>query len=132
MSKEIYWLSLTLGITLLFWIPYVLNRMVVRGVMGTMANPSPSDTPLSPWATRARAAHANAIENLAVFAPAALAVHVLGLGDGLTAAACALYFYSRLAHFLVYTAGVPVLRTLAFTGGWIGAGILVLRLLRMV
>ena len=129
MSAEIHWLSLTMGMTLLFWIPYVLNRMVIRGVMGTVANPSPADKPLSDWATRAKAAHANAIENLAVFAPAALAVHALGLGDSLTATAGAIYFYSRLAHFVLYTAGVPWLRTLAFVGGWIGTVILVLRLL---
>jgi uncharacterized MAPEG superfamily protein len=129
MSREIYWLALTLGLTLLFWVPYVLNRMVVRGIGGTMANPKPADTPLSPWAERAKAAHANAIENLALFAPAALAVHVLGAGDATTAFACALYFFSRLAHFVVYTAGIPVLRTLAFAGGWAGTAILVARLM---
>ena len=99
MSREIYWLALTLGLTLLFWVPYVLNRMVVRGIGGTMANPKATDTPLSAWAERAKAAHANAIENLAVFAPAALAVHGLGAGDATTAFGCALYFFSRLVHF---------------------------------
>jgi uncharacterized MAPEG superfamily protein len=128
MSREIHWLALTLGATLLFWIPYVLNRMLVRGIGGTLANPSPNDVPLAPWAQRAKAAHANAIENLAVFAPAALAVAALHLGDQTTAAACALYFYSRLVHFLVYTAGIPGIRTLAFCGGWAGSVMLVARL----
>jgi len=128
MSRDIHWLTLTLGMTLLFWIPYVLNRMAVKGLMGTFANPAATDPPLAPWAQRARAAHANAIENLAVFAPAALAVHALGLGDTLTGAACAIYFFARLAHFLVYTAGIPVLRTLAFFGGWGATAVLVLRL----
>lgn len=132
MRREIFWLALTLGCTLLFWIPYVLNRMVVRGLGGTFANPLPSDKPLAEWATRARAAHANAIENLAVFAPAALAVALLNMGDGTTVFACALYFFSRLAHFLVYTAGIPVVRTLAFFGGWAGTAILVARLLGLV
>jgi len=129
MSPEIHWLSLSLGMTLLFWVPYVLNRMVVRGIWPTLANPSDADKPLSPWAARAKAAHYNAIENLAVFAPAAIAVHVLGLGTATTAFACALYFYSRLAHYLVYSAGIPVLRTLTFVGGWAGSAILVARLL---
>ena len=129
MSREIYWLALTLSLTLLFWVPYVLNRMIVRGIGGTLANPKPTDTPLSAWAERAKTAHANAIENLAVFAPAALAVHMLGAGDATTAFGCALYFFSRLAHFVIYTAGIPVLRTLAFVGGWAGTAILVARLL---
>lgn len=129
MSHEIHWLALTLGLTLLYWVPYVLNRMVVRGVWGTFANPKPTDVPLSPWAERAKAAHANAIENLAVFAPAALAVHAAGLGNSMTDLACGLYFSARLVHFLVYSAGIPVLRTLAFFAGWAGTALLVARLL---
>lgn len=129
MSPEIYWLSLTLALTALFWIPYVLNRVAVRGLTGTVANPSPDDKPLAPWAQRARQAHANAIENLAVFAPAALVVSTLHLGDSLTATAGALYFYSRLIHFVAYSAGIPWIRTLAFFGGWIGTAILIARVL---
>jgi uncharacterized MAPEG superfamily protein len=130
MSRDLCWLTYTLCSTLLFWLPYVLNRMVVRGIGGTIANPRSDDAPLAPWAQRAKAAHANAIENLAVFAPAVLAVHVLGLANGATAFAAALYFWSRLAHFVVYTAGVPLARTLAFTGGWVATLILVVRLAR--
>lgn len=128
MSHEIAWLTWTLGLTLLFWIPYVLNRIAVRGLWGTLANPSAGATPLSPWAERARAAHANAAENLVMFAPAVLAVHVINLGNPLTDLACALYFYARLAHFVVYTAGIPVVRTLSFFGGWVGTALLVARL----
>ena len=132
MSREIFWLTLTLGMTLLFWVPYVLNRMIVRGIGGTVANPAATDLPLAAWAQRAKAAHANAVENLAVFAPAALAVHVLDVGDSMTAFGCALYFGSRLVHFIVYTAGIPVVRTLAFTGGWVGTVILVARLMGLL
>jgi uncharacterized MAPEG superfamily protein len=129
MSKELFWLSLTLGVTALFFLPYVLNRIAVRGLWGTMANPSPDDLPLAPWAERARRAHANAVENLVLFAPAVIAVHVLNLGDSMTVAACELYFVSRVVHYVVFTAGIPVLRTLAFFGGWGGILMLVYRLL---
>ena len=128
MSQEMFWLTLTLGLTLLFWMPYVLNRIAVRGLWGTFANPSPAAPPQAPWAERARAAHANAAENLVMFAPAALALHAMNLGNSITDAACALYFYSRLVHFLAYTAGIPVVRTLAFLGGWAGTAMLVARL----
>ena len=128
MSHELLWLTLTLALTSSFWIPYVLNRVAVRGLMGTFANPSTALAPLAPWAQRAQAAHYNAIENLAVFAPAALAVHVLQLGNATTDLACALYFGARLAHFVIYTLGIPVLRTLAFTAGWIATAVLIVRL----
>ncbi|MEO8155761.1 MAG: MAPEG family protein [Rhizobacter sp.] len=129
MSAELYWLSLSLAATALFCFPYVLNRIAVRGLAGTLSNPSPDDPPLAAWAQRAQRAHANAVENLVLFAPAALAVHVLHRGDGLTAAACAIFFVSRLVHYVVYTAGIAGLRTLAFFGGWVGIALLVLRLL---
>jgi len=43
MSKEIFWLVLTVAMTGLFWVPYILDRIMVRGLMGAMANPSPND-----------------------------------------------------------------------------------------
>ena len=72
MSKEAFWLTLTLAITGLIWIPYILDRMMVRGMMGTLANPSPADAPQTAWAQRMMAAHTNAVENLVVFAPLVL------------------------------------------------------------
>ncbi len=129
MTKELWWLSLTLALTALLAFPYVLNRIAVRGLMGTMGNPSADEKPVPAWAQRAQRAHGNAVENLVVFAPAVLAVQMANLGDAMTATACSLFFFSRLVHYIVYTAGVPVVRTLAFFGGWAGIAILVGRLL---
>ena len=129
MSTELFWLCWTLAATALFPFPYVLNRVAVRGVIRTMGNPSPDDKPLAPWAERAQRAHANAVENLVLFAPAVLAVHLLNRGDSLTAAACGLYFAARMIHYVVYTAGIPVVRTLAYFGGWAAIAILIARLL---
>jgi uncharacterized MAPEG superfamily protein len=126
MSKELFWLTLTVAMTGLLWVPYILDRMMVRGVMGAMANPSPSHKPQSAWALRMMAAHTNAVENLVVFAPLVLTAQALNIHTAATAFACALFFWCRLAHVAVYTAGVPVVRTLAFVGGWIGQVILVL------
>jgi uncharacterized MAPEG superfamily protein len=132
MSKELFWLSLTLAATALFAFPYVLNRIFVRGLWGTMSNPAVSDPPQSAWAERARCAHANATENLVLFAPAVIVVSMLNLGNASTVFACELYFFSRVIYYVVYTTGIPVLRTLAFFGGWAGIAILVYRLLTSV
>ena len=132
MTSELNWLTLTVGATALFAFPYVLNRIWVRGLMGTMANPAPGDAPLASWAERAQRAHCNAIENLVLFAPLVLTVHILARADDMTSFACELYFYSRLTHYLVYTAGIPVARTLAFFGAWIAIAMLVARLLGLL
>jgi uncharacterized MAPEG superfamily protein len=122
MSSELFWLVLTVAMTGLFWVPYILDRMMVRGLMGAMANPSPSEKAQSPWAQRMMAAHTNAVENLVIFAPLVLTARALSIATAATAFACALYFWSRLAHIVVYTLGIPVLRTLSFVGGFVGAG----------
>ena len=132
MSKELYWLTLTAAMTGLLWLPYVLDRIIARGLMGAMANPSPGEAPQSAWAVRMMAANTNAVENLVVFAPLVLVAQALNVHTAATAFACALYFWSRLAHVIVYTAGVPVLRTLSFAGGFVGQAILALAILGMV
>ena len=126
MSKELYWLTLTVAMTGLLWVPYILDRIMVRGAMGATANPSPNDKPQSAWAQRMIAAHANTVENLVVFAPLVLTAQALNIHTAATAFACALFFWCRLIYVAVYTAGIPVLRTLAFTGGFVGQVILVL------
>jgi uncharacterized MAPEG superfamily protein len=118
MSKELLWLTLTVILTGLMWVPYILDRIIVRGLMGAMANPARNDRPQSPWAQRLYFAHTNAVENLIIFAPLVLILDAQGYSTEGTVIACAVYFWARLAHVIVYTMGVPVLRTLAFAVGF--------------
>jgi uncharacterized MAPEG superfamily protein len=118
MQAELKWLAMTGLMTALFWMPYVLDRMRVKGIMGAMGNPQTDDRPLAEWAQRAKSAHLNAAENLAVFAPLVLIAVAAGIDNPLIAQASAIYFFARLAHFVVYSAGIPVLRTLSFLAGF--------------
>ena len=72
MTRELFWLTLTVILTGLMWVPYVLNRCQVRGLSGAMANPSRNDKPQAEWANRLMFAHDNAVENLIIFAPLVL------------------------------------------------------------
>jgi uncharacterized MAPEG superfamily protein len=126
MTKEMYWLVLTAAMTGLLWVPYILDRMMVRGMAGTLANPSPTDKPQSPWARRMIASHTNTVENLAVFVALVLAADAVNVHSGQTVFACALFFWCRLIYVAVYTAGIPVARTLAFAGGFVAQAIMVL------
>lgn len=114
MTRELFWLTLTVILTGLLWVPYVLNRITVRGIGGAMANPSRNDKPLSEWANRLLFAHDNAVENLIVFAPLVLILNAADVSTPTTVLACAVYFWSRVAHLIVYTLGLPVFRTVAF------------------
>ncbi len=130
MSKELFWLTMTCILTGLLWVPYMLDRMKVRGFMGTMANPTPHDTPQSPWAQRLYFAHTNAVDNLVVFAPLVLILDTLGRSTPATVIACAVYFWARLAHAIVYAFGLPVFRTLAFLVGFVAQAVLVVAIFR--
>ena len=131
MSRELFWLTLTVAMTGLMWIPYMIDRIMVRGMMGAIANPTRGDKPQSAWAQRMMHAHANAIENLVVFGILVMITDSLLINTPMTAFACALYFWSRLAHFAVYAAGIPFARTLTFTGGFIAQVILVLAIFKL-
>jgi uncharacterized MAPEG superfamily protein len=126
MTRELLWLTLTIILTGVMWVPYIVDRAMVRGLMGAMANPSRKDKPQSEWAQRLYFAHSNAVENLVIFAPLVMILDSMGHSTESTAIACAVYFWARLAHVIVYVMGVPVLRTLAFTVGFLAQAALVL------
>ena len=132
MTKEIMWLTLTIILTGLLWVPYIIDRVMVRGLMGGMANPSRNDKPQSAWAQRLYFAHTNAVENLVIFAPLVLILDAQGHSTESTVIACAVYFWARLAHAVVYLFGIPVLRTLAFAVGFLAQAVLALAALGLM
>jgi uncharacterized MAPEG superfamily protein len=117
-SSELTYTALAAALTGCLWLPIIVNRLREMGVWKALKNPEPDVRPRANWAYRLAHAHRNAIENLVVFAPLALTVHGLGLGSTDTALAAALFFWSRIAHALIYTFGVPLLRTIAFVVGF--------------
>ena len=78
MTKELLWLTLTIILTGVMWVPYMIDRAMVRGFWACMDNPSRSDKPQSPWAQRLYFAHTNAVENLIIFAPLVLILDAQG------------------------------------------------------
>src|SRR6202789_85635 len=132
MTPELFWLTLTVILTGLLWVPYVLNRTAVRGIGGAMANPTRSAAPHAEWATRLMFAHDNAVENLIVFAPLVLILNAIDYSSQWTVLACAVYFWARVAHLIVYTLGLPVFRTIAFTVGFLAQAVLVVAIFRAV
>ena len=132
MTPELFWLTLTVILTGLLWVPYILNRVSVRGLMGSMANPSRAAKPHAEWATRVMFAHDNAVENLVVFAPLVLILAQLDYSTKWKVYATAVYFWARVAHLIVYSMGLPVFRTLAFTVGFFAQAVLALAIFKVV
>jgi uncharacterized MAPEG superfamily protein len=118
MSTDLKMLAWTAALTLVLWLPYILSRMMTEGAAATLSYMADSK-PLSPWAERARKAHYNAVENLAPFAALVLVANMTATANGTTATAAVVYFWARVAHYIGHISGLPYVRTLTFTIGWI-------------
>jgi uncharacterized MAPEG superfamily protein len=117
MKPELLYLVCVTLLTALMWLPYILDRMAVRGLPDTVGYPE-NPKVQSAWAKRMMLAHSNAVENLVIFAALVLAANAAGVSNSTTVLACAVYFWARVVHFLAYTFALPWIRTLAFTFGF--------------
>jgi uncharacterized MAPEG superfamily protein len=117
MTDELFYLLLVTVLTGLIWIPYILDRIAVWGLADTVGYPD-NPKPQSAWARRLMKAHANAIENLVVFAALVLVAQDLGVSNAVTATAAAVYFWARVVHLAAYAFAIPWVRTAAFTVGF--------------
>lgn len=128
MKIELWYLVYVTVFTGLLWLPYILDRVLVRGLIDAVGYPD-NPKPQSLWAVRLMRAHANAVENLVVFAALVLAAHALGVSNTAIAMAAMVYFWARVVHAVVYTFGIPWLRTLSFTVAWICQAVIAWQLL---
>lgn len=117
MNVELKYLALVSALTGLLWVPYILNEVLVRGLVDAVGYPE-NPKPLAPWAQRLKAAHYNAVENLVVFAALVLVASVAGIHAPAIATAACVYFWARLVHAAAYTLAVPWVRTLSFVVGF--------------
>lgn len=118
MNTELTYLTYVTILTALLWMPYVLNTIMVRGLMDAVGYPEHA-RPLAGWATRLKSAHYNAVENLVVFAALVLVANSLELNGAATAASSMVYFWARVVHVGAYTFAIPFVRTLAFVVGFL-------------
>ncbi len=118
MTTELFYLSLTTVLTALLWMPYTLNMITVRGLSDAVGYPR-DPKPLAAWAARLKSAHANAVENLVVFAALVLIADALEVRSTATEMSCMVYFWARVIHPLAYTFAVPWVRTVAFVVGFL-------------
>lgn len=116
MTTDLKYLVLTAMLTASLWIPYIVCQVRTNGP------PKPADyvdpslpRPVPPWGLRAHRAYLNAIEVFAPFAALVLAAQLAGKANAMTAFFAASFFYLRLAHAVVYWAGIPYVRTILFT-----------------
>ncbi len=112
----------------LIWAAVLTVVLVVIAVLGatqqvglvTLAGNREGLPELTGWAGRAQRAHRNMLESLVLFAILVFAAQVANAANSVTALGAAIFFWARIAHAVLYIAGVPWLRTLSWLASIIG------------
>jgi uncharacterized MAPEG superfamily protein len=128
MTTDLWMLVWSAVLCVLLFLPYVLARVQVWGLVDTVGYPK-SPPALPDWAQRAHRTHINMAENIGPFAALVLVAHVTGLANETTALGATIFFWARLAHAVVFIAGLPWVRTLAFVVGVVGEALILVRIL---
>jgi len=124
MSTDLKYLALTAILTATLWIPYVVAQVKTNGPLKPQNYIDPTPRPLPDWGKRANRTYVNAVETFAPFAALVIVAHLAGKANAMTAFWATSYFWLRLAHAVVFLLGLPLVRTVLFTLGYIAvAGI---------
>src|SRR5258705_10328118 len=119
MSTDLKYLAFTAILTATLWIPYVIAQVTTNGPLKPQNYVDPTPRPLPLWGMRANRAYVNAVESFAPFAALVIVVHLAGKANATTAFLATSFFWLRLAHAVVYLLGIPYLRTVIFTLGYV-------------
>jgi uncharacterized MAPEG superfamily protein len=118
-STDLKYLAFTAILAASLWIPYVVAQVTTNGPLAPPDYADPTPRPLPLWGKRADRAYINSVETFAPFGALVIAVHLAGKSNAMTAFWATSFFWLRLAHAAVYLLGIPYLRTLIFTLGYV-------------
>ena len=119
MTPDLTYLAYTAILTAALWIPYVIAQVMTNGPLAPTNYVDPTQRPLPPWGKRADRTYLNAVESFAPFAALVIVAHLAGKANEMTALWSMAFFWLRVAHALVYLLGVPYIRTIVFTAGFV-------------
>ena len=102
----------------------VIAVQAVTGILaqGVATQAGARDNLSEPTAFQARTGRVvdNHREGLLIFAPLVLVAAAAGISTEMTILGAQLFFYSRVLHAIIYLAGVPWVRPLAWAAGMVG------------
>jgi uncharacterized MAPEG superfamily protein len=119
MPHDLQMLVWSAALALVQMIIAVLIAISAAG-LPTLAGNRDGLPPFTGLALRAQRAHLNMLESLAVFAIFVLVAQLTGRANATTALGATLFFWARVAHAIVYLAGIPWLRTAVWAVSFVG------------
>ncbi len=119
MSVELTMLAYSVALLFVIILIQANAGVMAQGLMPMVNNRDNLPAP-TPFQARMKRVVDNHREGLILFAPLVLIAAHQGVSTSTTVLGAQLFFYSRVAHAVLYIAGVPVLRPLAWTVGIVG------------
>jgi len=119
MTPELMYLVWSAALTLVLAVIAVSGATLEVG-LPRLAGNRENMPEMASWAGRAARAHRNMLENLVLFAILVFAARFANISNAMTVLGAQLFFFGRLAHSVIYLAGIPWLRTAAWTVSVIG------------
>ena len=115
-------LTYVLWAVVLTVVQVVVAAVLALGQVGlpTLAGNRESIGELPGMEGRAVRAHRNMLENLVLFVALALVAHLANRVTPTALLGAQLFFWGRVAHAIIYLAGIPWLRTAAFAVSVVG------------
>jgi uncharacterized MAPEG superfamily protein len=119
MTAELAYLVWSAALAVILVVIAVLAATQQVGLMPLIGNREGLPE-LTGLAGRAQRAHRNLLESLVLFAILVLAAQVASRTNSITALGAAIFFWARIAHAVLYLAGIPWLRTAAWLVSIVG------------
>jgi len=128
MTPELLYLLWSVALTVLLVVLATLGAMQQVG-LPKLAGNRENMPEIEGWAGRAERAHRNMLESLVLFAILVLAARALNVSNGLTVLGAQLFFWGRVAHAVLYIAGITWVRTAAWAVSVVGLLLIFLQLI---
>lgn len=124
---ELTYLAWSALLCVVMAVPYATALTLKLGLPRMAGNRD--DVPDMPegWIGRAKRAHRNMVENLIPFAALVLVAAATNKLGGLAATGALLFFWGRLAYWIIYLAGIAYARTAAWAVSVVGIVLVFIR-----
>jgi uncharacterized MAPEG superfamily protein len=131
MTTELTMLLYATGLLILLILVQAMAGIRSKGLM-PLANNRDNLGPAEGFHARCLRVVDNHREGLTMFAPIVLVAAVAGVSSPMTVLGAQLFFYSRVAHAVLYLLGVPMIRPLAWGVGLAGTLMVLLATLGLI
>jgi|SRR3954462_1927723 uncharacterized MAPEG superfamily protein len=128
MTPELIYLVWSAALTFIL-VLIAVSAATLQVGLPTLAGNREGLPKMSGWAGRAQRAHLNMLESLILFAVLVFVAQLAGVHNAATLLGAQLFFFGRVAHAVVYIAGIPWLRTAAWGVSVVGLVMIFLQLI---